>query len=161
MTLGWDNDENNNPIKVLKNQFRTIAKAPEHSEDNVLHLKLSITIPLHHTVVAEVMCRDCLVGQHIIVPDSSLMFENPNLKFESMCYENPEETEAKILPVILKNFDSQQYIHLLAQTVIAFAKAEEESEIVYAEVAEIKSLTESIKEQCRNWLPKENPSQTS
>ena len=37
MTLGWDDDENNKPIKVLKDQFRTIAKTPEHSEDNVIH----------------------------------------------------------------------------------------------------------------------------
>ena len=25
MTLGWDDDKNNKPVKVLKDQFRTIA----------------------------------------------------------------------------------------------------------------------------------------
>ena len=105
-------------------------------------------------------CRVPLAGQHVIAPDSSLMFGNPNLKFESMCYENPEETEANILPVILKNFNSQ-YIHLPAKTVIAFAKTEEESEIAYAEVAEIDNSTYNpMKNNVETGYQKENPSQT-
>ena len=31
MTVTWDNDEKGRPIKVLKDQVRTIAKSPEHS----------------------------------------------------------------------------------------------------------------------------------
>ena len=38
MTLRWDNNENNKPIKVLKDQFRTVARAPEQSENNMLQL---------------------------------------------------------------------------------------------------------------------------
>ena len=40
------------------------------------------------------------------------------------------------------------------KTVVASAKPKEENEVAYAEIAEIESLTESIEEQCRNWLPK-------
>ena len=36
MTLGWNDDENNKPIKVLKDQFKTIAKMPEYSKKNIL-----------------------------------------------------------------------------------------------------------------------------
>ena len=39
MTLGWDDDKDNKPIKVLKDQFRTIAKAPEQSENKMLDSK--------------------------------------------------------------------------------------------------------------------------
>ena len=89
MTLRWDDDKNNKPVKVLKDQFRTIAKAPEQSENNMLRLKQAITVPPRHTVVAEVTCGNILTGQHVVVPDSSLVFENPNLKMESICYDKP------------------------------------------------------------------------
>ena len=52
-----------NPIKVLKDQIRTIAKSPEQSENNMLWLKRAITVPPQHTVVAEVTCKDILRGQ--------------------------------------------------------------------------------------------------
>ena len=42
------------------------------------------------------------------MPDTSFKYENQNLKFESMCYDNPEEMEARVLPILLKNFDSSQ-----------------------------------------------------
>lgn len=45
MTLGWEDNENNKLIKVLIDQFRIIARAPDHSEDNILWLQISITIP--------------------------------------------------------------------------------------------------------------------
>ena len=96
-----------------------------------------------------------------MTPDSSLIFENPNLKFESMCYDNPKETQAKFLAVILKNLDSSQYIHIPAKTVVAFTKTEEEGKVAYAEIAKIKNSTKSIEEQCRNWLPKKNWNLTS
>ena len=157
MTNGWDDNENNKPIKVPKDQFRILIQSPEHSEDNMLQPNRSITIPPRHVVVAEVTCKDLLAGQHILASDSSLMFKNLNLKFESMCYDNPEETQAKVLPVILKNLDSSQYICIPAKTVVAFAKTEDGNEVTYAEIAEIKNSTDSVEEQCRNWLPKETP----
>ena len=55
------------------------------------------------------------MGQHIAVPDSSLMLETLNLKMESVCYDNPEETELKILPVFFKNLDSSEYVYLPAK----------------------------------------------
>ena len=133
MTLGWDDDENNKPVKVLKDQFKTIAQAPEPIENNVLRLIRAIMVPPRHTVVAEVTCGNILTGQHIVVPDSGLMFEKPNLKIESMCYDNPEETEVKVIPVIFKNLDSSEYIYLPAKTVVAAAKPEGENEVAYAE----------------------------
>ena len=157
MTLSWDNDENNKPVKVLKDQFRTIAQAPESSENKILRLKRAITVPPRHTVVAEVTCRDILVGQHIVVPDSSLMFEKPNLKMESMCYDNPEETKVKILPVIFKNLDLSEYVYLPARMVVVAAKTKGENEVAYAEIAEINMTTETLEEQCRNWLPRRKP----
>ena len=122
MTLRWDEDKNNKPVKVLKDPFKTIAKAPEQSENNILKLKRAITLPPRHTVVAEVTCGNILADQHVVVPDSSLMFENPNLKMESVCYNNPEETQVNILPVIFKNLYSSKYVYLPAKMVVASAK---------------------------------------
>ena len=96
MTLKWDDDKNNKAVEVLKDQFRTIVKAPEESK-NMLRLKRAIMIPPRHTVVVEVTCKNILTIQHIVVPDSSLMFEKPNLKMEGMCYDNPKETQVNIL----------------------------------------------------------------
>ena len=45
ITLRWDDDENNKPVEVLKDQFRTIAKVPKQSENNILRLKRVITMP--------------------------------------------------------------------------------------------------------------------
>ena len=56
----------------------------------MLRLKRAITVPPRHTVVAEVTCGKILAGQHIVIPDSSLLFEKTNLKMENMCYNNPE-----------------------------------------------------------------------
>ena len=78
-------------------------------ENNILQLKRAITVPMQCAVVAEVTCWNTLARQHIVVPDNSLMYENPNLKMGSMCYDNPEETQAKVLPVIFKNLDSSEY----------------------------------------------------
>ena len=154
MTLRWDDDENNKPVKVLKDKFRTIAKAPEQSENNMLQLKRAITIPLRHTVVAEILSGNILSGQHIVVPDNCLVFEKPNLKMESMCHDNPDETQVKVLPEIFKNLDSSEYVYLPAKTVVASVKPKEVNEVAYPEIAEIKTLTKSAEEQCRNCLPK-------
>ena len=150
MTLSWANDKNNKPVKVLKDQFRTIAQAPEPSENNMLRLKRAITVPPRHTVEAEVICGDILAGQHIVVPDSSLMFERPTLKMESMCYDNPEEMEVKLLKVILKNLDSSKYVYLPLKMVIAAAKPEGENEVAHVKITEIKMSTETVEEQYRN-----------
>ena len=123
----------------------------------MLCLKWAITVPPKHTVLAEVTCSNILAGQHRVVPDSSLMFEKPNLKMESMCYDNPEETQAKVLPVIFKNLDSSEYVYLPVKTVVASANPKGENEVAYAEIAEIETSTENVKEQCRNWLPKRKP----
>ena len=77
------------------------------------------------------------------------MFKNPNRKFESMCYDNLEETEVKMLSIILKNFDSQQYIHIPTETVVAFTRTEESAEVAYAKIAAFEKLTGTVKEQCR------------
>ena len=61
------------------------------------------------------------------------MFEKPNLKMESMYYDNPKETEVKVLPVIFKNLDSSECIYLSAKTVVAAAKPEGENKVAYAE----------------------------
>ena len=74
-----------------------------------------------------------------------------------MCYDNPKETQVNILPVKFKNLDSSEYVYLLAKPVVASAKPEEGNEVAYAEIAEIKNLTDSVEEQCRNWLPKGKP----
>ena len=74
-----------------------------------------------------------------------------------MCYDNLEETQAKVSPIILKNLDASQYIHLPAKTVIVFARPEEENEVAYVEIAEIENSAESVEDQCRNWLPKKKP----
>ena len=76
---------------------------------------------------------------------------------ESMCYDNPKETEVKVLPVIYKNLDFSKYVYLPAKTVVAAAKPEGENKVAYVEIAEIKSSTETIEEQCRNWLPRRKP----
>ena len=55
-----------------------------------------------------------------------------------------------MLPVIFKNLDSSECIYLSAKTVVAAAKPEGENEVAYAEIAEIKSSTETVKEQYRN-----------
>ena len=157
MTIGWDDDENGKLIKVLKDQVRIIVKSPEHSENNMLCLKRAITVPPRHAVVTEVTCKDVLAVQHMVTPDSSFEYNNPNLKFESMCYDNPEDMKAKVLPIILKNFDSSQYIHIPVKTVIAYTKPKKENKVAYAEIAEIKNLTKSVEEECRNWLPKKKP----
>ena len=148
MSIRWDDNKDGKPIKVLKDQVRTLVKSPEQNENNMLQLKRVITVPPRLAVVAEVTCKDILAGQHIITPNSSLAYDNPNLKFESMCYDNPEETQAKVLPNILKYLDASQYIHLLSKTVIAFAKPEKENKVAYMEIADIKNLTESVEEQC-------------
>ena len=135
MSIGWDDDKDGKPIKVLKDQVRILVRSPEQSKNNMLWLKRVITVPPRYAIVAEVTCKDILAGQHIIAANSSLAYENPNLKFESMCYDNPEETKANMLPIILNNLDFIQYIHI---PVIAFAKPEEENKVAYAEIAEIK-----------------------
>ena len=51
MSLRWDDETNNKPMKVLKDQIRIIAKDPEPSENYMLRLKRAITVPPRHTVV--------------------------------------------------------------------------------------------------------------
>ena len=93
-----------------------------------------------HAVVAEVTCKDLLAGQHIVTPDSSLMFENPNLKFESMCYNNPEETQAKILPVILEKPGLKPIHTYTSKGSGSICETMEEGEVAYAEIARNKKF---------------------
>ena len=76
------------------------------------------------------------------------------------CAMTTRNKQAKILLIILKSFDLQQYIHLPAKTVVAFAKTEEEGKIAYTEVAEIENLTESVKKHTEICYPKESQSET-
>ena len=157
MTVGWDYDKNGKPIKVLKDQVGIIAKSPEHGENTMLCLKRAITVPPRHAVVTEVTCKDILAGQHIIVPDSSFEYENPNLKFKSMCYDNPEEMAARVLPIILKKTLIPVNTSIYQQILIASTKPEK-NKVAYTEIAEIENLTKTVEEECRNWLPKKKMS---